>query len=46
MPKDTANPKASEGVSAADLDAFAKNFVAKTEYDEKVAIYDLEIEEL
>jgi len=46
MPKDSTNPKDSEGVSAADLDEFAKNFVAKTEYDEKVAIYDQEIEEL
>ena len=46
MPKDSTNPKDSVGVSASDLDEFAKNFVAKTEYDEKVAIYDQEIEEL
>ena len=46
MPKDSTNPKDSVGVSASDLEEFAKNFVAKTEYDEKVTIYDKEIEEL
>ena len=43
MPMDSTNPKDSVGVSASDLDEFAKKFVVKTEYDEKVAIYDQEI---